>query len=82
VFEHVVLKKLPIYFSVSFKLFLSLNSEEDEQRRRQEKLRKEEDLQEFFIFLYTTTTFETFFLKMIWSYYIKNGGLRCNLPKI
>jgi hypothetical protein len=34
--------------SVSFKLFLSLNSEEDEQRRRQEKLRKEEDLQECF----------------------------------
>jgi hypothetical protein len=58
-------KKAFLLLSVSFKLFLSLNSEEDEQRRRQEKLRKEEDLQEFFIFLWTTTTFGTFFFKMI-----------------
>jgi hypothetical protein len=36
------------FLSVSFKLFLSLNSDEDEQRRRQEKLRKEEDYQATF----------------------------------
>ena len=37
---------MTIFFSVSFKLFLSLNSEEDEARRREERKRKKEEQQD------------------------------------